>query len=154
MLKEILTQGFSCEIGEIFKSTYFEEHLWTAASETCGGSRPPMLSSVHINDCLSRVYIVQKKTLFLLFFYYQNFNTGDLLDNLWRFSEHLLLGTLFSCFSKYCHWKRSTLREKCLDAEFFWLVFSRIQTEFSNAGKYGPENLQIPTLFPQLSQEN
>ena len=29
--KETPTQVFSCEYGEIFKSTYFEEHLRTAA---------------------------------------------------------------------------------------------------------------------------
>ena len=31
--KEALTQVFSCEFCEIFKSTYFEEHLQTAASD-------------------------------------------------------------------------------------------------------------------------
>ena len=30
--KETPTQVFSCEICEIFKNTYFEEHLWMAAS--------------------------------------------------------------------------------------------------------------------------
>ena len=31
-LKEIPTKVLSCEYYEIFKNTYFEEHLWTAAS--------------------------------------------------------------------------------------------------------------------------
>ena len=31
-LKETPTQMFSCEIWEILNNTYFEEHLWTAAS--------------------------------------------------------------------------------------------------------------------------
>ena len=31
--KETLTQVFSCEICEIFKNIYFEEHLRTSASE-------------------------------------------------------------------------------------------------------------------------
>ena len=29
---ETLAQVFSCEFSEIFKNTYFEEQLWTAAS--------------------------------------------------------------------------------------------------------------------------
>ena len=31
--KETPTQVFSCEYYEISKSSYFEEHLWTAASD-------------------------------------------------------------------------------------------------------------------------
>ena len=31
--KETLTQVFSYEFCEIFKSTFFTEHLWTTASE-------------------------------------------------------------------------------------------------------------------------
>ena len=31
--KEVATQVFSCEYCKIFKKTYFEEHLRTAASE-------------------------------------------------------------------------------------------------------------------------
>ena len=31
-VKETPAQVFSCEYCEIFKNTYFEEHLWTAAS--------------------------------------------------------------------------------------------------------------------------
>ena len=31
--KETSTQVFSCEVCKIFKSTYFEGHLWTTASE-------------------------------------------------------------------------------------------------------------------------
>ena len=49
---------------------------------------------------------------------------------------------------------RFTVREKCPYSEFFWSVFSRIWTEYGeisvfspNAGKYGPEKLQIRTLF-------
>ena len=34
LLKKTSTQVFSCEYREIFKSTYFEKHLRTAASET------------------------------------------------------------------------------------------------------------------------
>ena len=34
LLKKTSTQVFSCEYCEIFKSTYFEKHLRTAASET------------------------------------------------------------------------------------------------------------------------
>ena len=30
--KEALAQVFSCEFCEIFKSTFFTEHLWTTAS--------------------------------------------------------------------------------------------------------------------------
>ena len=30
--KEILTQVFSCEFCEIFKITFFTEHLWTTSS--------------------------------------------------------------------------------------------------------------------------
>ena len=30
--KETLAQGFSCEFCEIFKNTFFTEHLWTTAS--------------------------------------------------------------------------------------------------------------------------
>ena len=33
LLKRDLTKGVFCEHGEIFKNTYFEEHLRTAASE-------------------------------------------------------------------------------------------------------------------------
>ena len=33
--KNTPTQGFSCEICEIFKNTYFEKHLLTAASSSC-----------------------------------------------------------------------------------------------------------------------
>ena len=33
-IKETLTQEFSCEYWEILKNNYFEEHLWTAASES------------------------------------------------------------------------------------------------------------------------
>ena len=50
--------------------------------------------------------------------------------------------------------------EKCLYSEFFWSVFSCIQTEHGaiqhissvlslNAGKYGPEKPRIRTLFMQ-----
>ena len=50
-----------------------------------------------------------------------------------------------------------TLREKYPTLEFFWLVFSRIWTEFGvirslfipNAGIYRPESLQIRTIFTQ-----
>ena len=31
--KETLAQMFSCEFCEIFKNTFFTEHLWTTASE-------------------------------------------------------------------------------------------------------------------------
>ena len=31
--KETLAQVFSCEFCEIFKNTFFTEHLWTTASE-------------------------------------------------------------------------------------------------------------------------
>ena len=31
-IKKRLAQVFSCEYSKFFKSTYFEEHLWTAAS--------------------------------------------------------------------------------------------------------------------------
>ena len=31
--KETLAQVFPCEFCEIFKNTYFEEYLWTAASD-------------------------------------------------------------------------------------------------------------------------
>ena len=31
-MKETTTQVFSCEYGEIFENTYFEEHLRTTAS--------------------------------------------------------------------------------------------------------------------------
>ena len=31
--KETLTQVFSCEFCEIFKNTFFTEHLWTIASK-------------------------------------------------------------------------------------------------------------------------
>ena len=31
--QETLTQVFSCEFCEIFKNTFFSEHLWTTASE-------------------------------------------------------------------------------------------------------------------------
>ena len=34
LLKKTSTQVFSCEYCEIFKGTYFEKHLRTAASET------------------------------------------------------------------------------------------------------------------------
>ena len=49
---------------------------------------------------------------------------------------------------------RLTLRKKYPYPEFFWLVFSRIQTEMLrvsllslNTGKYGPEKFRIRTLF-------
>ena len=32
--KETLAKVFSCEFCEILKNNFFEEHLWTAASET------------------------------------------------------------------------------------------------------------------------
>ena len=48
------------------------------------------------------------------------------------------------------------MREKCPYLEFFWFVFSCFRSEYlylsvfsPNAGKYGPEKLQIGTLFPQ-----
>ena len=54
-----------------------------------------------------------------------------------------------------------TLREKCPHSEYFRSVFSRIRTEYSdapylsvfsrNAGKCGPEELQIWTLFTQCN---
>ena len=34
--KETPTQIFSYEISEIFKNTYFEEHMWTTASDNLG----------------------------------------------------------------------------------------------------------------------
>ena len=37
-IKEILTHVFFCEYYEIFKNTYFEEHLWTAAFITSKGA--------------------------------------------------------------------------------------------------------------------
>ena len=47
-----------------------------------------------------------------------------------------------------------SLRDQCPYSEFFWSIFSRIQTSdwilnvFSqNVGKYSPEKLQIRTLF-------
>ena len=40
-----LTQMFSCEYWEIFKNTYFEEHLRTAAAEDTLGSDCSGLSS-------------------------------------------------------------------------------------------------------------
>ena len=33
LLKKDSNTGFSCEIWDIFKSNYFEEHLWTTAFE-------------------------------------------------------------------------------------------------------------------------
>ena len=33
LLKQVLTQVLSCEYYEIFKNTYFEDHLLTAASD-------------------------------------------------------------------------------------------------------------------------
>ena len=33
--KETLTQVFSCEFCKISKNTFFTEHLWTIASESC-----------------------------------------------------------------------------------------------------------------------
>ena len=52
-----------------------------------------------------------------------------------------------------------SLREKCSYSEFFWSTFSSIWTEWerygvflciqSKCGKYGPEKLQIRTLFTQ-----
>ena len=44
------------------------------------------------------------------------------------------------------------LRKKCPHSEFFWSVFfsATYLSVFSlNAGKYGPENFQIRTLFTQ-----
>ena len=49
-----------------------------------------------------------------------------------------------------------TLREKCPHSEFFWSVFSCIRNKYlsvfnPNTGKYGPEKLQILTLFTQCN---
>ena len=54
-----------------------------------------------------------------------------------------------------------TLREKYPTLEFFWLVFSRIWTEYGvirslfilNAGIYRPESLQIQTIFTQYDTD-
>ena len=51
-------------------------------------------------------------------------------------------------------WLVQSLHEKCPYSEFFWSLFSRIWTEYGkirspNAEKYGPEKLQIRTLFTQ-----
>ena len=51
----------------------------------------------------------------------------------------------------------TTLREKCTYSEFFWFLISRIRTEYGeirsisspNAGKNGPDELQIRTLLTQ-----
>ena len=40
----------------------------------------------------------------------------------------------------------SPLPEKCPYSEFFWSVFSRIRTAYGQV-RYGPEKLQIQTLF-------
>ena len=54
-----------------------------------------------------------------------------------------------------------TLREKYPNLEFFWLVFSRIWTEYGvirslfilNARIYRPESLQIQTMFTQYDTD-
>ena len=50
--------------------------------------------------------------------------------------------TFWNTISSLKHYMQPlTLREKCPYSEFFWSVFSQ------NAGKYGPEKLQMRTLF-------
>ena len=59
-----------------------------------------------------------------------------------------------SFFENHENKSLQALREKYPYSEFFWFVFSRIWTEYTeylsqNAKKYGPEKLRIRTLFMQ-----
>ena len=49
MKKETLAQLFSCKFCEIFKNTFFTEHLWTTASDNGEVERTPKL-------CLSEAF--------------------------------------------------------------------------------------------------
>ena len=67
--KETATQAFSCEICEIFRNTYFEEHLRTTASVIYNLPKMTSLSWVQLNP--SKTPVIQDmtslpETLFLL----------------------------------------------------------------------------------------
>ena len=65
---------------------------------------------------------------------------------------HLMNSKEIECSIHTSFPKTRALRRKCPYSEFFWSVFSRIQylSVFSpNAGKYGPEKLQIRIHFRQ-----
>ena len=51
--KEILAQVFSCEFYEIFKNTFFTEHLWTTASRNQTIAHDiPMEQLLSLNDSI------------------------------------------------------------------------------------------------------
>ena len=56
--KVTLTQVFSCEYCEIFKNTYFKEHLQTAASRTCQVCQ--VLFAVHQQIFYQKVIITRE----------------------------------------------------------------------------------------------
>ena len=55
--KETLTEVFSCECCEIYKNTYFEKHLQTAASEEENSYQVLLAVFLH-NSCIKTFYML------------------------------------------------------------------------------------------------
>ena len=69
VIKETLTQAFSCELCEISKNNFFTEHLWTTASESYG------IGSILTNLWFAFIKVTRKK------FHYHISFLGDFFCN-------------------------------------------------------------------------
>ena len=53
------THVFSCEICKLFKSNYFEEHLWTSASKLYLKTDPAQVFSCEFFELVKNTYFVE-----------------------------------------------------------------------------------------------
>ena len=59
LLKKAPTQVFFCEICKLFKSNYFEEHLWTSASKLYLKTDPAQVFSCEFFELVKNTYFVE-----------------------------------------------------------------------------------------------
>ena len=64
MKKEALAQVLPCEVCEIFKNTFFTEHLWTNASEKFGRSLKDM--DLHMAKMLLLMIIIMMMMMMMM----------------------------------------------------------------------------------------